>query len=607
MSAIPTPKPGTLHLLRGHPNPNGAVDTGLFLFMGDATTGPVERIIPVAGVGLPERRAFLDDQPFRLKILHFNDLHGHVCQLTPHGHVSVFSRIAHRLKGTRDRYRENPNVAVLAMSAGDDLVGSIFDELLGDDPESYVAHAGYRLSSAAGIDVGVLGNHDLDMGLRLLGHAIRQDARFPLLSANLTGSRQLADLHYPAALFVTKGVRVGVIGLTTPAEVRPQVEADLRIAHPLQTARNIIPAIRPLCDVLIVLSHLGYSLGGSGIVRDAGDIELAQGLPPGAVHLIVGGHTHHALNEQGLTADNIMNGIPIVQAGTQGQFVGEVDITLQPEAAVTNVRLVRTADLPGDQAFEREHVQPLLTLVRPFYTRRLGWVDSHVDLSTDAVRNTFAAGESALANFITDALVSQCRARGRAVDVAVVDASCVRSDLPVGELTYGDWFNMMPFADTLYLRRMTGGQLKALIQDNALRVDRPGDPHTERGFLHFSRQVRYAIELGPSRREARAMNITVGGYPIDELLVRSFLVASGSFLRGPAATWERYADQALSLSLFQIHQIPFLDTRLFVRDLMVRHISEHGGVTPEGGAVRDGRLQIVQVDKELTNNGYTQT
>ena len=54
-----------------------------------------------------------------------------------------------------------------------------------------------------------------------------------------------------------------------------------------------------------------------------------RSLPAGTVHLIVGAHTHNVLNEAGLSAANIVNGIPIVQAGKFGQFVGEVDITVR--------------------------------------------------------------------------------------------------------------------------------------------------------------------------------------------------------------------------------------------------------------------------------------
>jgi 2',3'-cyclic-nucleotide 2'-phosphodiesterase (5'-nucleotidase family) len=481
------------------------------------------------------------------------------------------------------------------LSAGDDLVGAVFDELVGDDPESFVVHAGYRLYSAAGFDVALLGNHDLDMGTRLLAHAIRQEACFPLLSANLVDHNWLAGLYYPAAIMVVKGIRVGFIGVTTPAGIKPNLDSGLKVINPVQVVHNLLPALRPHCDVLIILSHLGYSLEeGAAAVREAGDLELARSLPQGSVHLIVGGHTHNVLNEQGLSAYNIVNGIPIVQAGTLGRFLGEVDITVHYSTAVTNVRLLPTADMPVDKQFELEHVQPLVAMARPLFARVLGRVTNHQDLATDAVRNSFAAGESALANFITDAMVARCRANGHDVDLAILDGPDVRSGLPLdSKLTFGDWFNLMPFADTIRLFWIVGPQLEALLNDNAIRVDRPGMPHTERGFLHFSRQVRYTIDLGQGQCEARVTGITVDGIPLEEQSGRAFLIACSSFVRQAAMTWENYAGRLTKLPLVDMQAWPRLDTNLFLRDELVTYIREHGGLTEQGGARRDGRLQVI--------------
>lgn len=599
---VPNSPPGTLRLVRGTPNSNGAENAELFLLVGDPTIAPIREIIPDEGVTLPQPSVDLTEQRFRLCILHFNDLHGHISRITPYGDRPVFSRIVWRLREVRRRCKNDPRTAVLAMSAGDDLIGAVFDELLGDAPNSYAVHAGYHLYSQAGIDVGVLGNHDLDMGTRLLAQAIRCDARFPLLSANLVGSRRLAKLYHPAALLVVKGIRVGIMGLTTPGEVKRPDDAEFCIASPVQAAHHLLPALRPLCDVLVVLSHLGYSLGANtATVLSAGDVELAESLPHGSVHAIVGGHTHHVLNEQGLSADNIVNGIPIVQAGAMGRFLGVVDITLNPDAAVSNARLTPTADLPADEGFERKEVQPLLERVRPLFTRRLGRVAERPDLSTDAIRNDFAAGESALANFITDALAARCRAAGHPVDFAMIDASSVRCGLPVGgELTFGDWFNLMPFADTVRLYQLTGRQLKTLLEDNALRADRPDEPHAERGFLQFSRQIRYTIELGADRCSAQAANITVDGVPLDAQLERTFLVAGTSFLREAAMAWEGCTARELDLPIADPRDWPHTDTELFVRDAMIAFIREHGGVTEAAGAKRDGRLQVVWDGAYLT-------
>lgn len=586
-----------LQVIRGEPNPKGAAGAELFLITGDVLEGPVTELKPAPGVELPERRADLADRPFRLKILHINDLHGHVIRFHTRPALPVFSKIVYYVRQLRRRIQDDPHAAALFLSAGDDLVGTVLDELLGDDPDSYDMHAGYRLYSEAGVDASAIGNHDLDMGSELLARAIEKDAAHPILSANLAGSRWLTDHYYPAALMVVKGIRVGLIGLSTPAALKPQQDAGLRVANPIQAVHNLLPALRPLCDVIIILSHLGYSLSSSsGSVSEAGDVELAQSLPSGAVHLIVGGHTHHVLNEQGLTPDNIVNGIPIVQAGTLGSFIGEVDVTVHEQrcAAVTNARLTATSTLPTDGAFEADVVRPILERAQPFLEEELGMVADHRDLTTDAVRNAFASEESALANFITDALVIQTRANGYNVDLAAIDDSCVRCGLPTGRpLKFSDWFQMMPFPDTLRLCWLTGADLRALLEDNARRADRPDEPNTDRGFLQFSRQVRYTVDLGEERTVATARDITVDGRPLAEQLERSFLMACTSFTRKSAQTWERLVGRMHGFTFVDVHGFPHLDPHLFLRDVLIAYIREHGGLTEEGGVRRDGRLEFV--------------
>ena len=426
--AIPS---GVLRLTQIKSNSCDPVDTERFLFVGDATEGPIHTIWPDEGRALP---SLCHDcvKPFRLKIIHINDLHGHIVHFSRHGIRPIFAQIAGHLSALRDRYHSHPHCGVLAFSGGDDSVGSVFDALLGSNASTYQVHAAYRLYSAAGIDASVMGNHDLDLGVRLLAHALLTDARFPLLTANLAGCSWFSGLYFPAALFVVKGVRVAVIGLTTPAQIAPQQDSTLNLVDPISVMHNLLPAITKISDVVIVLSHLGYSLhSSSASVLVAGDVELAEALPPRAVHVIIGGHTHHALNEQGLSPFNIVNGIPIVQAGKLGEFIGEVDITVGHHcAAVTSVHLTPTAHLPVDETFENEHVQPLLQAIRPIFDEPLGAVADDADLSVDAVLNDFAAGESALCNFIADGLVERTRLAGYDVDFAAIDASCIAAGLP---------------------------------------------------------------------------------------------------------------------------------------------------------------------------------
>jgi len=177
-----------------------------------------------------------------------------------------------------------------------------------------------------------------------------------------------------------------------------------------------------------------------------------------------------------------------------------------------------------------------------------------------------------------------------------VDSSSARVGVPVaGEITFGDWFNVMPFADTIALYWLTGAQLEQLVQDNALRCDRADEPHTERGFLHFSRELRYTLALGADRGQARAEDICFQGQPLADLRNRTFLLASSSFVRMPAAAWESFA--APDLPLMHLNDLPHRPTNLFLRKELVEYITDMGGVTEKGGAQRDGRVRIIDRDR----------
>lgn len=585
-----------LRLHKGHPNPNNATDRQLYLLSGDPTKGKIEAIIADEGVELPPQLPALKKDDFFLTLYHINDMHGHLVRFTPDGDEPVFTRMAYQINEKRNKVENDPMRAVLTFSAGDDCIGTVFDELMDDTFEPDPVHAGYRLYSAAGVDISVLGNHEFDLGINVLKRAIKSDAQYPILAANLINCPILDDLIHPAAIMVVKGIRVGVIGLVTPAEVKLS-KKDGQILNPIPVVNNILPALQPLCDVIILLTHLGYSLNvTSAPTSDAGDVELAKSLPYAGVQLIVGGHSHHELNHQGLSPQNIVNGIPIVQAGSLGRYLGRVDIRVrQKTAAVTHARLIATETLPVDYLLEQKVMKPLIYRARNYFSRVIGKVGDENELGTDHVRNSFASGELALANFITDGLVHQLKDAGQDVDLGMIDSSCVRRGLNVGgELTFGDWFNLMPFADTIRIYEMTGEQLKELLRDNALRIDRAGEPNTERGFLQFSKELRYVVQHARKRCDTQVKKILIHGKALEDQLEQKFLVATTSFIRELAGNWESNPDQSGGCELININDYEHYETDYFMRRELIKFIMDHGGVDSATGARLDGRLKVEQ-------------
>ncbi len=592
----PVSSSASLRVMVGKANPTVSSDRLLYLFQGDVTREKITHIIADEGTVLPNRAKRLDGSAFNLTIYHFNDLHGHLVRFSPAGEDPVISRMAGRIRSKHAEVKDRDNQAVITLSAGDDSIGSIFDELLGSSPEDFQLHASYALYSAMGVDAACLGNHDFDLGSAILKRSIQANAKFPILAANLSGCPDFNNICFPAALLVVKGIRIGLIGLVTQAELKNE-EDSCQVSNPIEAIHNILPVLKPLCDVIIIISHLGYSLVNSSVpMINSGDVELAQSLSAGAVHLIVGGHSHHELNAQGLSPKNIVNGIPIVQTGSLGHFLGQVDLRISPSSsAVKNVRLLPNGYLPVDLQFEEEFTQPILAQARALFDRPLGLVGDDPELSTENVRTSFASGELALANFITDAMFSQLQDQNQRVDLAMIDSSSIRQGLSVGHaVTLGNWFNVMPFADTIRIYHLSGQQLNDLLQDNARRMDRPNEPHTERGFLQFGYTLSYQIAIGDSRAEARATNILVNGKPLINQLDTIFSIAGTSFIREYASSWELMDEQHQSFHLIDLDTLPFVDTDVFLRRELVRYIQEKGGINVETGAHCDGRLQVLE-------------
>jgi 5'-nucleotidase / UDP-sugar diphosphatase len=554
-----------LHLIRGTPNPFGTHAAELFLLAGDATQ-PIRQIIFDAE--LPARRT--DVRDFHLRILHITDLHGRISRVTAYDDTPIFSRIVSCVRETRRT--ENANAATIFLSAGDELVGTAFEELLCNPSLPSRFNPAHRLLSQAGLDVATLGNHEFDAGTRLLGDSIRDDARFPIVCANLANCPQLANAVFPAALLIVKGIRIGIIGLTTSAEVIHRDDPNFSIANPVTVAQNLLPLIRPLCDIVILLTHLGHSLTATtAIVCDAGDFELAQNLPAGACDVIVGGHTHIALNECGLDVANMVNEIVVAQAGANGDWLGKIEMVLNPHATIAEVSLIATNELPVDAEFEREHVQPIVAQVKQLLAEELGRVAEIETRLAD-----FASRESEMANFITDAMVECCRLAGHAVDFAMIDNSAISCDLESGVLTFEHWFQLMPHSDVIRLYQIRCDQLQTLLDDNARRVT-----NRDQGFVQFSRQLAYTIDRD------KAINIRVNDVPLDEQRGRTFVIACSSFTRQRDTSWQADAIKK-QWPVLPLSELSKIDTSLRLRDELLAHIRAHGGIAGR----RDGRVQF---------------
>lgn len=607
LTSLISPGPGALgaaRLRRVRPNPRGGLDA-LWLIEADVTRQPPRGLIAEDPADIPGEKP----PARRLRLFHVNDMHNHLAALDDGGEAgaSPIAEIAARVAAARRD--AGPDEAVLFLSAGDDHTGTIFDELLGWSEADFTLDPGYRALSAAGCDVAALGNHEFDRGTAQLARGIEADAAFPVLSANVHGAAHLAPgRHFhAAALAEAKGLRIGIVGLTTRVETRVGQPSDpgLAVASPVDTLANLLPLVSRLSDVVVILSHCGYgdgthASGKAPVARDVGEADFALAATAARLTdrpcVIVGAHTHTRLNLAGAESQNLRHGILIAQAECNGRFLGE--IVVEPGGGTPpDARLIALGTGPEDAAFREATLAPMVARVARKRAEVIGTAGP--GLAWADTRAARYRGECALANFMNDGLVSAMAGQGEAPDLALLNSASVLAGVGPGPVTFGQWFDVMPYADEVFLVTATGAEIAAILQSNAQRLLRPEETVDEdgfiaRGFLHASSGLRYRIRPGGTAAEARAEGITLFGRPIAERRDERFTIAMTTYL-ALGSFGERWNGLPIAggvpgdLPGLDLRKLPSVNTGLVYRDLLVGHIRAAGGIA---GSC-DGRLVVI--------------
>lgn len=381
-------------------------------------------------------------------ILHTNDIHS---ALIPHSPAvdyhpeeenSAIGGLA-RLATAVDEIRENKmgeGEPVLLLDAGDFLAGSAFAWLAVD---GYAAEL--TIMQEMGYDAVAIGNHEYDYGPDVLAQYLLE-AAYPeahqetlILASNTEAppDHPLADqnLYRNNGIFeLGNGLKVGIFGLIGKAAVLLIGESgDVQFLDQHETARRVVDELKEQgADVIVGITH-------SGVDEDR---ELAREVP--GIDVIVGGHTHDALYEPVLQGDTI-----IVQAGSFGEYLGQLELAYNP-----NTGKVRVRNEENDQPYlisidDSFALHPEIDALVQEYTHILNaYIDEITGGEFDDIMDTVARSdfvlsnqptlsETPLGNFIADAMrmVAQ-EVIGKRVDIAGQADGCIRTSVFPGTMEH---------------------------------------------------------------------------------------------------------------------------------------------------------------------------
>jgi len=165
-----------------------------------------------------------------------------------------------------------------------------------------------------------LGELDLSLGPTILRERMKE-ARFPFLSANTVISQTGQLFAQPYIILNVGGRRVGIVGLTEPLPPLPRVAGEketLLVRDPIQFGRPYVEKVVKEAEIVILLSHMGQALDEALAAQVSG------------IDVIIGSKDRTVL----VPVRYGGAGPVIAQAGSQGQFVGFVELKIDRAGVV---------------------------------------------------------------------------------------------------------------------------------------------------------------------------------------------------------------------------------------------------------------------------------
>ena len=426
-----------------------------------------------------------------LTILHHNDSHGNLLK----GAYVGYTQLATLIKQER---LHNPSRTLL-LSGGDNIQGDAMMYYFKSAGLGYAADGTplpadlqinplIKAFNAMGYDAMTLGNHEFNFGSSIF-RTLKQ-ATFPLLGANIedTGAYGLGEAKVEPFVYKAVGpqqIKVSIIGIANhrvPNYELPSNIPGLTFQNPLAVAADLATPLSEVSDVVIALTHIGFTENPSSVEVDA-NVDTNLAMTVNDINVIIGAHSHTDPSKQTAYSGAYKQlptiiGNPdgaevlVTQAYRYNNYLGEVVVGLLPsptkygryDVVSETGRYLAVTMSTAEDAATKALIDPYNTILATYNAQVLGQTDIPID--------TMAAftSETNGANLQADSSVWKLRGQGITVDFhlsgAMTNKLFASTATPATPytMTVADMFGAMPYENSLVVLKMNGPQLKAVLE-----------------------------------------------------------------------------------------------------------------------------------------------
>jgi 5'-nucleotidase len=484
---------------------------------------------------VPEK-AFQTTNPDQVTIavVGMNDFHGSILpkeRKLADGRI-VQSGGASALYSMISILKKEMNGNLIIVDAGDEWQGTI-------ESNQVKGATVVQFFNRLGVKVASIGNHEFDFSVPTMNQRFAE-AKYPYVASNIfekkTKKHPKWKNYYPSRLFDVNGVKIGVIGVSTPqtpTTTRYEFVNPYEFRNPLEPVNHEASALREKgANLMLVTAHSGtvcedkvglkeWTLRDVNTPESSCDekqeiVELAKNLKPGTIDGIVAGHTHHVIHHW-------FNGIPVVQDEAYNQHFNVIYYTFDKKTKKLIPELTRVEGLIPicseffeglnhcDQRRLSAGVAPKLVpasfhgmpvqadasleaWLKPL-AQNVEKYKNEVLTISELPMTHFREREGALGNMIADAL----RKKG-GTDFSIVNSGGIRTSLDAGPITFDGLFRALPFDNLLNVIRLKGKDVKMLY-----RIATSGS----HGIVEFSG---LKLKLIPYDRDAEKTDLDGNGH-----------------------------------------------------------------------------------------------
>jgi 2',3'-cyclic-nucleotide 2'-phosphodiesterase/3'-nucleotidase len=560
-----------------------------------------------------------------LTVLHHNDSHG---RLLRSGTTAGYSQLVTLIRQERAL---NPDRTLL-VSAGDNIQGDSMMYYFKSAGLGYAAD-GTDLSpelsinplikafSSVGYDAMTLGNHEFNFGAEIFGTLAQTD--FPVLQANVTDTGAYGLAAVPVEPYTTttvgpEGIDVAILGIgnhRVPSYELPSNIAGLTFTDPIQAGKDHAPALQAANDVVIALTHIGFTTDPKSVEVDNNvDTYFASQVPD--VDAVIGGHSHTNPSTgfgpykflptfiAGPTGEPVI----VTQAYRYNTYLGEVSLGLLPDGS-GGYEVVSSAGryIPVVTSGTATPEDPgIVALVAPYQSLINAYNDTVIGATTAPIDTTQAfTQETNGANLQADASVWKLETEGIPVDLHLSGAMTNRL-IAVGAtpeapypLKVSDMFAAMPYENSLVVMEMNGPQLKAVLERAYRNYYYYKYVPGYGGYSYYTTCMLDTDAIGKIMyRDASptmptgddVVALTIDGVPVDFSDADTYYrVSTVNYLAAGACNFSDAGH-----TLWPLDQI-VADTQYYVRDAVIEYIQAMGTVSP----AIEGRLVFLDEDSPV--------